>query len=116
MLNDDEFVGNLQNAVDDAYSSLNNSGIKIIREEKEGYTPEEAAGFISIFSNVANLAVLILLLWIYLIAEKFHPTVFDINNPTLQEIETQAKIYIALKTVLSFITGLVVAIILLALQ
>ena len=116
MLNDDDFVGNLQGAVDDAYASLNASGIKILREEKEGYTPEEAAGFISIFSNVMNLTVLILLLWIYLIAEKFNPTVFDIRNPTLQEIENQAKNYIALKTVLSFVTGLVVAIILLVLQ
>merc|ERR1711871_302701 len=116
MLNDEEFVGNLKNAVEDAYRSLNESGIKIIREEKEGYTPEEAAGFISIFSNVMNMFVLILLLWIYLIAEKFHPSVFDINNPTLQEIEVQAKNYIALKTVLSFITGVVVAVIPLALQ
>jgi AI-2 transport protein TqsA len=116
MLNDDDFVGNLQGAVDDAYASLNASGIKILREEKEGYTPEEAAGFIGIFSSVMNLTVLILLLWIYLIAEKFNPTVFDIRNPTLQEIENQAKNYIALKTVLSFVTGLVVAIILLVLQ
>jgi AI-2 transport protein TqsA len=116
MLNDDDFVNNLKDAVDDAYSSLNASGIKIIREEKEGYTPEEAAGFIGIFSNIANLAVLILLLWIYLIAEKFNPTVFDCRNPTLMEIENQAKNYIALKTILSFVTGLVVAIILLVLQ
>jgi len=116
MLNDDEFTGNLKNAMEDAYKSLNDSGIKIIREEKEGYTPEEVAGFLSIFSSVANLFVLILLLWIYLIAEKFNPTVFDCTSATLMEIENQAKNYIALKTVLSFVTGLVVAIILLSLQ
>jgi len=116
MLNDDEFVGNLQGAVDDAYASLNASGIKIIREKKEGYTPAEAAGILSIFSSAMNMAVLILLLWIYLIAEKFNPTVFDVNNPTLQEIENQAKNYISLKTILSFVTGLIVAVILLILQ
>ena len=116
MLNDDEFVGNLQGAVDDAYASLNASGMKVIREVKEGYTPEEASGFLGIFSAAMNTAVLITLLWIYLISEKFNPTVFNYDSATLQEIENQAKNYISLKTALSFVTGMIVAIILLILQ
>jgi AI-2 transport protein TqsA len=113
MLTDESFMNNLNDFVDGVYSSLNTSGVKILRPKKEGYTMEEINGYVSIFSAMANDAVLIFLLWIYLIAEKVNPTVFDCTNKILMEIENQAKNYIALKTVLSFITGLVVAIILL---
>jgi AI-2 transport protein TqsA len=116
MLNDEEFVAELEAFVDDIYASLNESGVKVLRPEKEGYTPEEVAGYMSILSNAMNLFVTILLLWIYLIAEKVNPTVFDPTNKVLDEIENQAKNYIALKTVLSFVTGFVVAVILLILQ
>merc|ERR1719310_1690437 len=77
---------------------------------------EEINGYVSVFSDFVNSAVLIFLLWIYLIAEKVNPTVFDPTNVILMEIENQAKNYIALKTALSFVTGVVVAIIMLALQ
>ena len=40
----------------------------------------------------------------------------DPTNKTLNAIENQARCYIALKTALSFVTGMVVAVILLALQ
>jgi len=113
MLTDEEFMGNLNDFVDSCYSSLNTSGVKILRPKKDGYTMDEINGYLSIFSALANNAVLIFLLWIYLIAEKANPTVFDVTNKVLQEIENQAKNYIALKTVLSFVTGTVVAVILL---
>merc|ERR1711865_996475 len=73
-------------------------------------------GYVSAFSDFFALASLILLLWVYLITEKFNPTVFDPTNAALEEIENQAKYYIALKTALSFVTGVIVAIILVSLQ
>jgi AI-2 transport protein TqsA len=115
MLLDDAFVKNLEDFVDDCYSSLNDSGIKVLRPEKDGYTPEEIGSYLSVLSNAVNSAVLIFLLWIYLIAEKVNPTVFDPTNKVLNEIENQASSYIKLKTVLSFVTGVIVAVILLAL-
>merc|ERR1719424_1349791 len=48
MLLDDAFVKNLEDFVDDCYSSLNDSGIKVLRPEKEGYTPDEIAGYLSV--------------------------------------------------------------------
>jgi len=86
-----------------------------LRPEKDGYTPEEIGSYLSVLSNAVNSAVLIFLLWIYLIAEKVNPTVFDPTNKVLNEIENQASSYIKLKTVLSFVTGVIVAVILLAL-
>jgi hypothetical protein len=91
MLNDKEFVEELDAFVDDIYASLNESGIKVLRPEKEGYTPDEVAGYMSMLSNALNLFVTILLLWIYLIAEKVNPTVFDPTNKVLDEIENQVN-------------------------
>ena len=116
LLDDDAFIQSLKTAVDDAYTSLNDSGIKVLRQEKDGYTMEEIMGYVSAFSDFFALASLILLLWVYLITEKFNPTVFDPTNAALEEIENQAKYYIALKTALSFVTGVIVAIILVSLQ
>merc|ERR1711865_600810 len=65
-------------------------------------------GYVSAFSDFFALASLILLLWVYLITEKFNPTVFDPTNAALEEIENQAKYYIALKTALSFVTSVIV--------
>jgi len=116
ILNDPDFMDSLTAAVDDFYASLNESGIKVLREERDGYTMDEILEYISMLSAVMNTAALILLLWVYLIAEKINPTVFDPTNKVLDAIESQAKYYIALKTALSFLTGVVVAVILLALQ
>ena len=112
MLDDQDFVDQITAAVDDAYQSLNDSGIPVLREQRDGYTPEEIAEFASIFSDSGNTFALITLLWIYLLTEKTRPTVFDATNATLSAIEVQAKNYVMLKTVLSLMTGVLVALIL----
>ena len=113
LLADEEFVQELADFVDSIYDSLNASGVKIFRETTEGYTSDEISGIVGAFGGFFNSAALIFLLWVYLLAEKTDRRMFGDTNQILVEIENQVTNYIALKTVLSFVTGIVVGTILL---
>merc|ERR1712086_370269 len=113
LLADEEFVQELTDFVDDIYDSLNASGLKILRETTDGYTSDEISGIVGAFGGFFNSAALIFLLWVYLLAEKTDRRMFGDSNQILVEIENQVTNYIALKTVLSFVTGIVVGTILL---
>ena len=75
---------------------------------------------LSQFNAFFGQAALIFLLWVYILSEKTERLMFgdggDSGPGILQEVEAQVTNYITLKTILSFVTGLVVAIILLVLQ
>ena len=113
---DPAFQKDLENYIDDLYSDLNSSGFKIITLEKDGYSMDELMGYVNMFSNFINQCVLVLLLFMYILAEKVNPLVFDPRNDVLFEIEGQVQYYIALKTAISFLTGIIVGIILLVCQ
>merc|ERR1712195_217153 len=83
------------------------------RETTEGYTSDEISGIVGAFGGFFNSVALIFLLWVYLLAEKTDRRMFGDTNQILVEIENQVTNYIALKTVLSFVTGIVVGTILL---
>merc|ERR1712028_38159 len=107
LLADEEFVQELADFVDSIYDSLNASGVKIFRETTEGYTSDEISGIVGAFGGFFNSAALIFLLWVYLLAEKTDRRMFGDTNQILVEIENQVTNYIALKTVLSFVTVIV---------
>lgn len=115
LLEDDAFVAELEQLVDDIYISLNDSGINIIRDQTEGYTAEELAGWLGMLQGFIESAGLIFLLWTYLLAEKTEKRMFGESSQILIEVENMIANYISLKFILSFVTGLVVAIILLVL-
>jgi len=114
LLQDEAFTQALTDFVEGIYTSLNDSGVNIIRDKTEGYTTDEINGIVGSFGGFFNQAALVFLLWIYLLAEKTDRRMFGNDNAILVEIENQVTNYIALKTVLSFVTGLVVAVILLS--
>merc|ERR1711865_1195067 len=105
---DPAFQKDLENYIDDMYADLNSSGFKIITLEKDGYSMDELMGYVNMFSNFINQCVLVLLLFMYILAEKVNPLVFDPRNDVLFEIEGQVQYYIALKTAISFLTGIIV--------
>ena len=114
---DQEFMDGLNQAVEDAYSSLNASGIKILRDDgPEGYTTQQIGENVDIVMAAFNYFALLLLLTLYIMTEKTERTMFNPNNAILGEIEAQVKYYIALKFALSLMTGIIVAIILLIVQ
>merc|ERR1712127_619693 len=102
------------------YSQLNESGVNIIRDKTEGYTADEISNMLAQFNSFFGQAALIFLLWVYILSEKTDRLMFgdggDSGPGILQEAEAQVTNYITLKTILSFVTGLVVAVILLILQ
>merc|ERR1712086_388708 len=117
LLDDDMFMQKLHDFVEQMYSDLNDSGVKVLRYDgPDGYTAAEISGFIGLFGDFFNQAALVFLLTVYVMSEKTMPTLFNPNNKIMMEIETQVMGYISLKTVLSFVTGFVVAVILLFLQ
>lgn len=120
LLQDEDFMNELAAFVDSLYATLNESGINILRDNTEGYTAAEISDMLSQFNSFFGQAALIFLLWVYILSEKTDRLMFgdggDSGPGILQEVEAQVTNYITLKTILSFITGLVVAIILLVLQ
>jgi len=113
---DPKFQQDLDDYIDDIYSDLNDSGMKIVSEVKDGYSMDELMGYVNMFSGFLNQSVLVLLLFSYLLAEKVAPLVFDPRNEVLYEIEGQVMYYIVLKTAISLLTGIVVGTILLICQ
>merc|ERR1712127_250492 len=97
------------------YSQLNESGVNIIRDKTEGYTADEISNMLAQFNSFFGQAALIFLLWVYILSEKTDRLMFgdggDSGPGILQEAEAQVTNYITLKTILSFVTGLVVAVI-----
>jgi len=89
-------------------------GPKGIACEHDGYTKEDIGGFIGAFSDFFSQFSLVMLFVIYLMFEK-NPDekMFKGDSPCLEEIEHMIDHYIGLKTMLSFVTGCIVAIILL---
>jgi AI-2 transport protein TqsA len=120
LLSDEDFMTELRAFVDSIYVTLNESGINILRDTTEGYTADEISDMLSQFNAFFGQAALIFLLWVYILSEKTERLMFgdggDSGPGILQEVEAQVTNYITLKTILSFVTGLVVAIILLVLQ
>ena len=122
LLADEDFMAKLDAFVEDMYSSMNKSGMRVIRgtcdgrRSCSGSTVDEINGTVSIFSNFFNQVALIFLLTLYIMSEKTMPTLFNPDNKIMMEIETQVMGYLSLKTALSAMTGAVVSIILLFLQ
>jgi len=113
---DPAFMAKLQGMVDDVYSSLNESGVKVLREQDPRYTSDELGAIIGSFGDFFNQFALIFLLTLYILSEKVEKKMFGDGDGMLQEIETMTTGYIGLKTALSALTGAIVAAILLALQ
>jgi AI-2 transport protein TqsA len=113
---DPEFMAKLNGMVDDVYSSLNDSGVNVLREQDARYTSGEISATIGAFGESFNLFALIFLLTLYILSEKVEKKMFGDGAGIMPEIETMTTGYIGLKTALSFLTGAVVAAILLALQ
>lgn len=109
-------MAKLQGMVDDVYSSLNESGVKVLREQDPRYTSDELGAIIGSFGDFFNQFALIFLLTLYILSEKVEKKMFGDGDGMLQEIETMTTGYIGLKTALSALTGAIVAAILLALQ
>lgn len=115
---DKEFMDALTETVDNVYASLNESGILILRKNRpEGYTQDELAGIGNTINALVGMVGLIFLLTVYIMAEKVEVNLFSESaSPILQEVEAQVKYYIVLKTAISFLTGVLVSILLLIFQ
>eukprot|EP01052_Picozoa_sp_SAG31_P032330 SAG31_NODE_3534_length_4148_cov_982.321067_5_plen_554_part_00 len=114
---DPEFMDSLNEFVDGLYSDLNDSGVKILRDDgPEGYTTQEISAHLDTFMAAFNWFALLLLLTVYIMSEKTERTMFNPENHILGEIEAQVKYYIALKFALSFLTGFIVGVMLLICQ
>jgi len=116
LMDDDEFMAKIEEAVDDAYQSLNESGIEIIRSTREGYYQYELQEYIDLaITQFANF-VTVLLILLFILIEKTEPTMFGEGNGVATRVETMVNFYIQLKVLISFATGALTAIILLILQ
>jgi AI-2 transport protein TqsA len=116
VLDDDVFMDKLETFVDDLYAELNASGLKILRDETPGSTTDEIFATLAAFNDAFSQFALIFLLTVYIISEKLEERMFPGETGIMVEIETMTTGYISLKTVLSFLTGFVVAVIMLILQ
>lgn len=96
------------------YDSMNKSDIAIVRDRDPRYTAAELGVLFAAVMAMFNAFALQLLLTVYIMFEKVEVNMF--TGATMGEIEKQVKGYISLKTALSFLTGMIVAIILLLLQ
>jgi len=92
-------------------------GLKMMDCAHDGYTMEELDGYLGIVGAFFNSFAMVMLFVIYIMTE------VDVNKPLLAgdsaavtEIEHMIAHYINLKTMLSFVTGAVVAVILLLVQ
>lgn len=114
LLADEAFVAELDSFKESIYDTLNESGIPIVRDLDPRYTAEELNGYIAMVMAVFNACALQLLLTLYIMSEKREVNMF--TGETMSEIEKQITGYISLKTALSFLTGAVVAVILVLLR
>lgn len=115
LMDDDEFMAEIEAAVDDAYDSLNESGFEIIRDTREGYYQYEISAYIDMLvTQFANLVTVFLLL-LFILIEKTEPTMFGTESGVATRVEIMINFYIQLKTAISFATGLFTAVILLIL-
>lgn len=89
-------------------------GIKGVPCRHDGYTAEDIARFVGHFRVFFEMFAMVMLFVIYLMMEK-NPdeAMFKGDNPCTAEIEQMIDHYISLKTMLSFVTGMIVAVILL---
>lgn len=123
---DPDFMAQIDNKIEEIYSFLNDSGIFVIRDCEgprllrydcpEGYTVGELAAIGDTINAAFGAFGLVFLLTVYIMAEKTGKDMFEGGSPILGEIEFQVKYYIVLKTGISFLTGVLVGIILLSLQ
>lgn len=99
------------------FGQYNCYGPKGINCSHDGYTAEDIDGFVSIFSGFFNQFALVMLFVVYLMSE-IDPSKSMMGHlgPAAQEIEAMIGHYIGLKTMLSFVTGLAVALILVIIQ
>jgi len=80
----------------------------------DGYTMDDISNFFGAFGAAANFFGLVLLFTCYIMAEK-HPgaKMMAVESKCADEIDHMISHYISLKTILSFMTGVAVAVILL---
>jgi AI-2 transport protein TqsA len=114
LLADQEFVDELDAFKESIYETLNESGVKIVRDLDPRYTSAELNSYFDMFMAVFNAFALQLLLTMYIMFEKVEVNMF--SGQTMSEIEKQVTGYISLKTALSLLTGAVVAVILVLLR
>jgi predicted PurR-regulated permease PerM len=89
-------------------------GAKGVPCAHDGYTPDDIDGFVGLFSGFFNMFALVMLFVIYLMLEKDpNEKMFKGDSKAAGEIEHMIDHYISLKTILSFLTGLIVAVMLL---
>lgn len=110
LLADQQFVVELDAFKESIYETLNESGIKVVRDLDPRYTAAELNSYFDMMMAVFNAFALQLLLTLYIMFEKVDVNMF--TGQTMCEIEKQVTGYISLKTGLSFLTGAVVAVIL----
>lgn len=82
----------------------------------EGMTWDEFMGYTSLAVNLANDTVLILLLAVYILMERGIGRTIGGDHACAMQIEDMVKSYISLKFALSFLTGLLVGIVLVICQ
>ena len=92
-------------------------GQKMMDCAHDGYTMEELDGYIGIFGAFFNSFAMVMLFVIYIMTEvDVEKALLAGDSAAVSEIEDMIAHYINLKTMLSFVTGAVVAIILLIVQ
>jgi len=80
----------------------------------EGYTPDEILGYIGMVGKVISDFIGIILLALYILLERQAGSTVQGDHIVAEQIEVMFKTYISLKTVLSFMTGILTAIIMVA--
>lgn len=89
---DPEFMAKLNGMVDDVYSALNTSGVRVLRETDDRYTAAEISGTIGAFGDSFNLFALIFLLTLYILSEKVEKKMFGDGEGIMPEIETMTTV------------------------
>ena len=116
---DQVFIDRINNFTDEMFDSLKKNGYEIKREETEGYTWDEISNSATALNGFVGQFGVVFLLLIYILSEKSERLLFGDGGSEgpgmLQEIEAQVTNYVALKTVLSAMTGIIVGLILWAL-
>jgi len=78
--------------------------------ESEGYTTGEIVGYMGMFQSFLTETVLITLLSVYILLERPPGKTVQGDHISFEQIEGMVKMYISLKTALSALTGILVAI------
>merc|ERR1712086_82387 len=99
----------------DLYKRLGmRNGAKNIPCEHDGYTMDELMGYIGMFTDFFNQFAMVMLFVVYLMMEKdADADMLKGDSACVKEIGAMIDHYIGLKTALSFVTGMIVAVILL---